>query len=290
MGATMDAMLNEFTVGSRTTEREMGIMVPLSMSAEGVGAATYLFAFLAGSRVGGGVGLVLVLIGAAALFAHLGHPLRFWRVITEAGRAWMSRGALFTAGLVIFGIPALLARGEGLDVLILQALALICTFVVVLYTGILFSSINAVPLWNTSLLPILFLLHSLTSAGLLMTTLLSLAGGGVVAHPRQCSAVLALLSSTLGLTWMLTGSASRSEAAQESVQMLTAGRLKPFFQGGALLAGLGFPLLLVMLAYLFRSSGLVSGLLLVTAVPLRLAGDLSVRYALLRAGVYNPVI
>jgi formate-dependent nitrite reductase membrane component NrfD len=240
--------------------------------------------------VGGAAGLVLVLIGAAALFAHLGHPLRAWRVITEAGRAWMSRGALFTAGLVIFGTLALLFRGEGLELLILQALALICTFVVVLYTGILFSSINAVPFWNTSLLPILFLLHSLTSAGLLMTALLSLAGGGVVAHQRECGAVLALLASTLVLTQVFARSSSRSEAAQESVRLLTTGRLKPIFQRGALLAGLGLPLLLVMLAYVFRSSGVVSGLFLVIAVPLRLAGDVSVRYALLRAGVYNPVI
>ena len=283
-------MLNEFTVGFRTTERDMDTMVPLSMSAEGVGAAMYLIAFLAGSTAGGIVGLVLVLIGAAALFAHLGHPLRFWRVITQAGHAWMSRGALFTAGLVILGTAALLFRGEGLEALTVQVLALMCTFVVVLYAGILFSSINVVPFWNTALLPILFLLHSLTSAGLLLTALLSLAGGGVVAHPRECGVVLALLSSTLVLTWMFTGSASRCEAAQESVRLLTAGRLKPFFQGGALLAGLGLPLLLVLLAYVLRASPVVSGLLLVTAVPLRLAGDVSVRYALLRAGVYTPVI
>ena len=202
----------------------------------------------------------------------------------------MSRGALFTAGLVILGTAALLFRGEGLGALTVQVLALMCTFVVVLYAGILFSSINVVPFWNTALLPILFLLHSLTSAGLLLTALLSLAGGGVVAHPRECGVVLALLSSTLVLTWMFTGSASRSEAAQESVRLLTAGRLKPFFQGGALLAGLGAPLLLLLLAYVLRTSPILSGLLLVTAVPLRLAGDVSVRYALLRAGVYTPVI
>jgi hypothetical protein len=47
---------------------------------------------------------------------------------------------------------------------------------------------------------------------------------------------------------------------------------------------------LVLLAYVLRGSPVVSGLLLVTAVPLRLAGDVSVRYALLRAGVYTPVI
>lgn len=283
-------MLNEFTVGLRTTERDLDSMVPFSMSAEGVGAAMYLIAFLAGSRAGGVAGLALVLIGAAALFAHLGRPLRFWRVIAEAGRAWMSRGALFTAGLIVSGAAALLFPGEGLALLIVQALALACTFFVALYTGILFSSINAVPLWNNALLPILFLMHSFTSAALLLTTMLSLSGGGLVAHAPECGAVIALASATLALTWMFTGSAPGTEAAQESVRLLTAGRLKPLFQGGALLAGLAAPLLLVMLAYAFRGSPAVSALFLVAALVLRLAGDVSLRYALLRGGVYNPLI
>jgi formate-dependent nitrite reductase membrane component NrfD len=283
-------MLNEFTVGFRTTERDMDKLVPLSMSAEGVGAATYLIAFLDGSRAGGVAGLVLVLIGAAALFAHLGHPLRSWRVVTEAGRAWMSRGAVFTAGLIVFGAAALAFRGEGLELRLLDALALVCTFVVVLYTGILFSSINAVPFWNTSLLPILFLLHSLASAALLVTTMLSLAGGGVAAYPRECGAVLALLLAALAVTWMFPTSAPRSEPVQESVRLLTSGRLKPLFRTGALLAGLIAPLVLVMLAYLFRQSAVFSGVLLLAAVLVRLGGDVSLRYALLRAGVYTPVI
>jgi len=283
-------MLNEFTVGFRTTERDMDNMVPLSTSAEGVGAATYLIAFLAGSRAGSLVGLVLVLVGAAALFAHLGHPLRSWRVITEMGRTWMSRGAVFTTGLIVVGSGALLLRGDGLESIVIQALALLCTFVVVLYTGILFSSINAVPFWNTALVPILFLLHSLASAGLLVTAMLSLAGEGVAGHPRECGAVLALLAATLALTWTLTGATPRSEAAQESVRLLTTGRLQRLFRQGALLSGLALPLLLLLLAYVLRSSPVLSGALLATAVPLRLLGDVSFRYALLRAGVYTPVI
>jgi formate-dependent nitrite reductase membrane component NrfD len=283
-------MLQEFTVGFRTTERDMDAMVPLSMAAEGVGAATYLIAFLAGSASGGLAGLALVLLGTAALFAHLGHPMRSWRVVTEAGRAWMSRGALFTAGLLLFGTLAVFTRGNGFDRLILQALALLCTFVVVLYTGIMFSSISAVPFWNSPLLPILFLLHSLTSAALLVVALLAQGGAGVAAHTRECGALVALLAASLALTWSFARTPSRSEAAQASVRLLMAGPLKLMFQSGALLVGLAAPLLLVLLAYVLRDAGGIAGALLILAVPLRLAGDVSLRYALLRAGVYSPVI
>jgi len=283
-------MLNEFTVGFRTAEKDLDAMVPLSMSAEGVGAAMFLIAFLAGSRAGGVTGLLLVMIGAGALFAHLGHPRRSWRVITEAGRTWMSRGAVFTAGLVVCGAVSLLFQSDGVTSLILRALALVCTLVVVGYAGIMFSLINAVPFWNTSLLPVLFVLHSLTSAALLLTVMLSLAGSGIAGHPRECAAVVALLASTLALTRMLPASAAHSEAAQESVRLLTSGHLETLFHRGALTAGLEWPLALMLLAYLLRGSGLVSGLLLVAAVALRVTGDVSFRSALLRAGVYAPVV
>jgi len=283
-------MLNEFSIGLRTADTEMDTMVPLSMSAEGVGAALYFLAFLAGSLAGGITGLLLVALGAAALFSHLGHPQRSWRVITAANHAWISRGAMFTAGLIVLGGASLLLHGDGAFVLLLRAAALVCTFVVILYTGLLFSSINAVPFWTTPLLPVLFVLHSLTSAALLLTALLSLSGHGLAALPRECGAVLALLGCTLALTWMLPAAASRAEASQESASLLTDGKLRPLFHQGALIAGLAVPLALVLLAYVERTSGWMSGLLLMTAVVLRLAGDVSFRFALLRAGVYTPLI
>lgn len=283
-------MLNEFTIGSRTAESEMDAMVPLSMSAEGIGAALYLLSFLAGSVAGGITGLLLVTLGAAALMTHLGHPQRSWRVITEAGHAWISRGAVFTAGLVVLGTLALVIDGDGAGTMLLRVAALLCTFVVVLYTGMLFSSIVAVPFWNTPLLPILFVMHSLTSAALVLTMLMALAGDGVAELPRQSGTVIALLACTLALTWMLPSSAPRAEAAQESARLLTEGRLRPLFRQGAVIAGLAAPLVLAILAYLERDSGWMSGLLLVTAVALRLVGDVSFRTALLRAGVYTPIV
>lgn len=283
-------MPTEFTVGFRTTERELDAMVPLSMSAEGVGAALYLMALVAGSRASGVLGLALVLFGAAALFAHLGHPLRSWRVVAEASRAWMSRGAVSTAGLIVLGALALLLGDEGVGPVAMHALALICAFVVILYTGILFSSIQAVPFWNTPLLPIVFLLHSLSSAGVLLLAVLSLGGAPLAVHSRDTGLIVALLLSTLGLTWELAQSANRSEAAQESVRLLATGRLRTLFRQRGLSLGLAAPLVLVTAAYLFRDSASVAAFLLLLAVPLRLAGDVTVRYAMLRAGVYSPLI
>jgi formate-dependent nitrite reductase membrane component NrfD len=284
-------MLNEFTVDFRTTEEELDIMVALSMSTEGVGAALFLISLLSGWVGTASVGLGLVCVGATTLFTHLGHPLRFWRVISKTHVTWISRGAIFTGGLIGLGFLSLiLPDGNALGMLC-QMFALMCALVVMLYTGFLFSSMHAIPFWNTSLLPILFLLHSMASAGVVRLGLLPLSGHRLADSPREVSAVLAALLFSLALSWVFTKSAPASEAARESVRLLTEGKLKSLFLAGGGIVGLAAPIVLVMLAYsISMDMGVVSGLFVFFALVLRLAGDMAFRNAVLRAGVYAPVI
>jgi len=284
-------MLNEFTVDFRTTEEELDFMVALSMSTEGVGAALFVISLLAGSMGMAFVGLGLVCVGATALFTHLGHPLRFWRVISKTHVTWISRGAIFTGGLIGSGVLSLiLPEGNTLGMLC-QILSLMCALVVMLYTGFLFSSMNSIPFWNTSLLPILFLVHSIASAGVVLLGLLPLAGHRLADSPRGVSAVLALLLFSLVLSWVYLKSAPPSEAARESVRLLTEGRLKSVFLLGGGVVGLAAPAVLVMLAYsISQDMGVLSGLFVFAALVLRIAGDMAFRNAVLRAGVYAPVI
>jgi formate-dependent nitrite reductase membrane component NrfD len=284
-------MLNEFTVDFRTTEDELDFMVALSMSTEGVGAAIYLISLLAGWMGAAFVGLALVCVGATALFTHLGHPLRFWRVISKTHVTWISRGAIFTGGLIGFGVLSLILPDANALGMLCQIASVMCALVVMLYTGFLFSSMNAIPFWNTSLLPILFLVHSIASAGVVLLGLLPLAGQKLGDNPQEVSAVLALLLFSLVLTWVYIRSAPPSEAAQESVRLLMQGRLKSSFLIGGGIVGLAVPIVLVMLAYSISSDmGVLSGLFVFVALALRIAGDMAFRSAVLRAGVYAPVV
>jgi formate-dependent nitrite reductase membrane component NrfD len=284
-------MLNEFTVGFRTTEEELDLMVALSMSAEGVGAAVFLISLLSGWMGAAFVGLGLVCVGAAALFTHLGHPLRFWRVISKTHVTWISRGAIFTGGLIGLGFLALILPDGNAFAMLCQMFSLMCALVVMLYTGFLFSSMHAIPFWNTSLLPILFLAHSMASAGVVRLGLLPLSGRRLADSPREVSAVLAALLFSLVLSWVHTKSVPASEAARESVRLLTEGKLRSLYLTGGGMVGLAAPIVLVMLAHAISTDmGIVSALFVFLALVLRLAGDMAFRNAVLRAGVYAPVI
>jgi formate-dependent nitrite reductase membrane component NrfD len=284
-------MPNEFGVTFRGTEAEADPRVALSLSAEGVGSALFLLSFLCDSRAGMVAGLLFVAAGAGALFTHLGHPLRCWRVITKTSTAWISRGAVFTTALLMLGIAALLLPDRGLGGLVLRSSALVCAFAVMLYAGVLYATMSSVPFWNTSLLPLLFAVHSLASGSTVLLGLGALSRAGAAVSLGPVSAVAALLLLSLGLTWVITKPASRSAAARESIRRLTHGPLRALYLGGAVWSGLIAPVALIVLAYLLAPTApAASGILLSLAMMIRLAGDFGFRSAVLKAGVYEPVI
>jgi len=77
--------------------------------------------------------------------------------------------------------------------------------------------------------------------------------------------------------------------AKESLHRLMMSRTAVFFIGLALVAGLLVPLLLTFLHQMEGLGTLATYLLAISAI-LELAGDLSVRHSILKAGLHAPVI
>jgi len=64
-----------------------------------------------------------------------------------------------------------------------ETIALLFAFATAIYTGILLKATKSVPLWNTSLLPILFLVSALSTGS--MAIILSTLGTGFFAHDAE---------------------------------------------------------------------------------------------------------
>jgi formate-dependent nitrite reductase membrane component NrfD len=283
-------MLREFTVDFRGHE-SWEFKIALALSAAGSGAALLVFSFLTGTRVGTFVGLGLDCVGVAFLFADLGHRLRFWRAISKTTQTWISLGTLVTTGLIVFGVLYLLTPETNPLAMLFKIISLICALTVMLYASFLLSSMTSIPFWRSSLLPILFLVHSVTSGVAIMLGILQLTEQGIGSYSKLFSVMMALLLFSLLLTWMYTKWVSQSDAAQESVRLLTEGRLKSLFVGGSYLIGLLLPLVVIIVSYLASQSlGVIATALMVAAMILRFAGDVSFRYSILSAGVYEPII
>ncbi|MBI5118285.1 polysulfide reductase NrfD [Candidatus Poribacteria bacterium] len=276
--------------------KEWNFPVALSFSSEGIGAALFALGVGANSRTGMIAGLLFVFIGAFALFLDLGHPSRFWRVISNTTKAWMSRGAVSMSALILLGgvsIAPAVSISDGLSATV-RFVALISSLFVMLYGGFLLASMTSIRLWKTLWIPILFLAHSMTSAIVIFAGISALAPGGGGMDPRYRVAAMAsmfgCLVVSLAYIWAMSSSNVSTVASRESVRLLIRGDSMPFFVGGGLVCGIILPLVITAVFHpgSSASGGAASLLFLIAAIVLRAGGDVSFRYSLLKAGTYEP--
>jgi formate-dependent nitrite reductase membrane component NrfD len=283
-------MIQEFSIGPRQNQ-EWRFAVAFSMSMEGMGAGLYLTASLLNAAGAALAGLVLVAVGAGVLLFDLGHPLRSWRVMAKAPTAWISQGAVGITGLLIFGLMNLaLGRGTAWGPWP-EFLSGLCALVVMLYPGLLLGSMASVPWWRQANLPAAYLLHSLASGLPLAVSIAVIAEHGAPPAARIISVLLTLLGAALFITWHQVREPSGHPVVRESLRLLREGPYRRWFLGGGVLVGLLLPLALAAAALLLHAAQpLFAAAILILAAGLRLLGDISYRYAVLKAGVWKPVL
>ena len=272
-----------------------GIFMVVGHFVVGIAAGMWLFALFYGSVAGLVLAWVLGALGGVAHLINLGHPLRFWRMVSQYRTSWISRGffglSCFLAGGFVY-LVGLLWPGAawGADSLIGASgnvLAIVGMLILMGYMGFVYSASKAIPFWNSPLHPALYLAYALRGgvAGLLLVHAL---GGHSSATFNELMLLWVGITAAVVLFFALevhgawTGG---NEAARRSVHDLFAGRVAGYFYGGTLLLGLVVP---AWLAW----AGLSGPLSLQAMAILGLAsavGDFFMKYSTIRAGVYLPI-
>lgn len=129
-------------------------------------------------------GPILAAMGAPFLILDLGIKRRFLYACLNPKSSWVARGFLILSTFIILGFAVLVISFFYPTVFIkrpaawlaLEILSLVFAFATAIYTGVLLKSVKYVPLWNTPLLPILFLVSALSTGT--MVTIFSTLGYG----------------------------------------------------------------------------------------------------------------
>lgn len=298
----------DFCAGART-QLEWGFMgrrklrdgaLLLALFLGGVGAGQFVvstwFVDFVDSAL---LGLVMVAVGKTlAHVVYLGRPTRFYRMFLRPRSSWISRGLIFMIMFVVLG-AAYLAPAIGFDWVpwtqesdtgtALLVGAVVFAILLMVYDGFALASCKSISSWNTQLLPVMFFAYAL-AGGVAMTYLTML---GVEQAPIKESDLVKidviLLSSMAALILLYIANLATSDiTAKESLGRLFRTRVAIYFVGMAMLAGLLVPLSLAMLESTSETT-VASGLLAISAV-LELAGDISVRHSILRAGLHTALL
>lgn len=285
--------MTEFTLQREWVEKR-GFLLVLAFFLGGLGGGLYLVSLYLDFRVGLVAGFLIVAMGKTGThLAYLGRPLRFWRAFLRPQNSWLSRGVIALSLFLVFAVLQLAPSLPQLSWLpwtshnlALQILVTIGAVSLITYTGFVLGVVNAIPFWNTALMPILFIVYSLLGGSGLVLGIVSAGGGATDLALVESMVRWLLVITALILGSYLWVSYYSGPASKRSVIELWRGRASPYFLGGVVTLGLVIPLSIAASALLFELPAAV----LIAGASCELIGGFSARYSILKAGVYNPLV
>lgn len=279
----------KFTPQTEWIERR-GIFLWLAFYVGGLGGGLYLVSLYFNSLLGMLISwLIVVVLKGGFHLIYLGHPLRFWRMFFRPQTSWISRGLFFVVLFIGFvAIQLFLAYflpGTGLETVV-KILAVIMAVGMSIYTGFVMNYVNAIQLWNSALLPLLFLLCGLAGGFGLMLGIGHIQGGVDIVAVETGSAILMVMIAALIVIY-LTSARYMGPGGKQSVTELIQGRVAPVFWVGVVVCGIIIPLAVSLSSLL---GGKPSDLMLMVAIICEIIGGLTLRYSVLKGGLYSPLI
>jgi len=285
----------DFTPQREWVDRQ-GLLLWLAFFFSEVGAGIYLVSLFLGFWIGCLVGLLsCALLGGGFHLAYLGKPERVWRAVLRPQTSELSRGTILLGLFLILGVLQLapsLSYFSGLpwesSSLFFKVVMPILGLFVIIHGFLTLSIISALPFWNSAIVPVLSL-----ASGIWVGTQIVM-GLSLGINQNEIFAILEpvarwwLFSYVFLAIFYLWNAKHSSLAAQQSLTLLTKGELAPLFHIGVLLIDLLIPTIITILIYA-KSTDLTHDLLYLR-VGCAFIGDLSLRYCILKAARYFPLI
>lgn len=267
-----------------------GMLLWLAFYFGGLGGGLYLVSLYFNSLWGMFISwLIIAVLKGGAHIAYLGKPLRFWRIILRPQTSWLARGLIFVLLFTGFAAIQLMfsywlpgTAGE----IIFKVLAGIMAFAVAIYTGFILNTIKAVPFWNSTLLPVLFILCGILG-GFGLSVVIALNGGHVDITAAETGSRWLLIINALIIVIYLWKAANREVTGKQSVMEQMRGSVAPIFWAGIVVLGIIIPVAIAFSSYFAEET---SALLLVAGVACEVIGGLTLRYCILKAGAYTPLV
>ena len=253
----------------------------------GISGGLFMASAYFSSTLGMFISWLLALGMGVSYMIHLGQPLQSWRMFMRPGSSWISRGFIFIMLFIALTAVSLILVQWFPDaktaITTFKILAGVFAFAQSIYTGFAVSYVSAIKLWNSAILPILFVVCGF-SGGLAILLGISLGGDQVTAIENVTR--VTLIGFAVILIVYLWNATYSSAVAKDAVTRLMGGAIGAIFWTGVVVLGVLIPVGVSVGTYF---SGEASSALLLTAVIAEVIGGLSLRYVILKGGIYLPL-
>ena len=255
----------------------------------GISGGLFMAAAYFDSLLGMFIAWLLALGMGLSYMIHLGQPMQAWRMFMKPRTSWISRGFIFI--MLFIGLTTITlilgewAPGATGAITTFKVLAGIFAFAQSIYTGFAVSYVSAIKLWNSAILPILFVVCGF-SGGLAIMMAVAIGGNSAQITIIENFTRITLIAFAVILIVYLWNATYSSTVAKDAVVRVVKGEIAPFFWIGVIVFGVIVPVGISVGTYF---AGSASDALLLTAVVTEIIGGLSLRYVVLKGGTYEPL-
>ena len=259
-----------------------GILLAFALFFGGIAGGLYLASLFFDSLLGMFIAWLLAMVTGLIDMAHLSKPMRFWRILLKPRTSWISRGFIFIWLFLGFGMIqlALSQWAPGTAETVFKVIAGIMAFGVAIYSGFVVSFVGAIKLWNSAIIPILFVVAGLT--GGLAVLLIVIPDSVYLGMAIYNIMLIALVVYAVFLAIYLWVSTYESKAARDSVVRILKDDIAPAFWLGVIVLGIVIPIIILLASN-------ATAALVITAIC-AILGGVALRYVILKAGVYSPLL
>jgi formate-dependent nitrite reductase membrane component NrfD len=255
----------------------------------GISGGLFMAAAYFNSILGMFIAVCISVLMGISYMIHLGQPSQFWRMLMKPKTSWISRGFIFIFLYAGFAIIAIILAewvpSATTAIAVFKILGGTFAFAQSIYTGFAVSYVNAIKLWNSAILPILFVVCGF-SGGLAILLGISLGGSESQLVVMENITRITLIAFAVILIVYLWNATYNNVAARDAVARLLGGNIAIIFWTGVVVLGVVIPLGISIGTYFTEST---STALILTAVVTEIIGGLSLRYVVLKGGIYMPL-
>jgi DMSO reductase anchor subunit len=262
-----------------------GIFLWLAFFFSEIGAGLYFVSLFYEYKAGLILGwlLTLVLGGIIHIF-YLGNPLRAWRMLMKPNTSELSRGIWVIMIFAVLGFLQIITAG-GFNIVFNCIMGILC-LLIISHGFATMNVIRALPAWSSNMVLPLSIISGIWMGQQILQFIFAAFGPAGVAAGMEVWAEAFFFAYALCILLYVWGTWHSDEMGKQSIVMMAGEELSKISYIGVGGLAIVLPLILILIMW----GGSANAFLIFVRLVSVVAGDLAVRYVIMKSAVYRPLI
>ncbi len=262
-----------------------GIFLWLAFFFSEIGAGLYFVSLFYEYKAGLILGwLITLVLGGLIHVLYLGQPTRAWRMLMKPNTSELARGMWIIGAFAALGFLQIVTSG-GFNIVFNTIMGILC-LLIISHGFATMNVIKALPAWSSTMVLPLSVISGVWVGQQILQLMAGFSNIEGFASGMEVWAEVFFLAYFLCLILYVWGTWHASEIGKKSIKNLMNDELKKISLIGVVLLGVVLPLIFTFIMW----GGDTNGFLIFLRLTCVFAGDLAMRYVIMKSAVYTPLI